>query len=220
MFHQINRSSRPLWAILTGASFTLILFLLFLLPTQVQAETYIYGPITSNTTWNIAGSPYIITGTVQVLNGVTLTINPGVTVKMENDTSLQINGTLIADGCTITSNQPSPAAGDWGGVLFNINSTDAVVDDNGSNYVNGSKIKNCTIEFGGSGVNGVIETISAPPFLDQNLIQDNGASGIHATGRSAANPIIITRNAIQYNTTDSDGDADGGASLDVSLRHK
>ncbi|MCK4444926.1 MAG: hypothetical protein KAW09_10295, partial [Thermoplasmata archaeon] len=42
--------------------------------------TLVSGHITSDTTWNESGSPYIVTNTVTVDNGVTLTIEAGVEV--------------------------------------------------------------------------------------------------------------------------------------------
>jgi hypothetical protein len=50
-----------------------------------------------------------------------LTIEPGVTVKFGNGTSIIVDGTLVAEGSpsgmiTFTSNASSPAAGDWGSI--------------------------------------------------------------------------------------------------------
>jgi parallel beta-helix repeat protein len=53
--------------------------------------------ISSDTTWTLSGSPYTLTGPTAVGKGVTLTIEPGVTVNI-NDYYLQVNGTLIAQG--------------------------------------------------------------------------------------------------------------------------
>ncbi|MCW4023014.1 MAG: right-handed parallel beta-helix repeat-containing protein [Candidatus Bathyarchaeota archaeon] len=55
--------------------------------------------IDSDTTWTMANSPFNITGPLLVSNGVSLTIEPGVTVNfMDYDYYMQINGTLIAKG--------------------------------------------------------------------------------------------------------------------------
>ncbi len=66
------------------------------LPTNVS------GHITANTTWNIAGSPYTITGAVTVDQGKTLTIKPGVTVQFPNaggsTSTIYVDGTLKAIG--------------------------------------------------------------------------------------------------------------------------
>jgi hypothetical protein len=62
--------------------------LLMLLPlvvliqvSPVIAVTNVSGPISSDTTWILADSPYYVTGTVTVNPGVTLTLERGVIVK-------------------------------------------------------------------------------------------------------------------------------------------
>ncbi len=62
----------------------------------VQAATDVTGIITADTTWTKANSPYTLTGPVRVNNGVTLTIEPGVTVVL--DYYIEVNGTLCARG--------------------------------------------------------------------------------------------------------------------------
>jgi parallel beta-helix repeat protein len=63
----------------------------------VKAATSVTGIIYSDTTWTKAGSPYSLTGPVLVSEGVTLTIEPGVAVNL-NDHYIQVNGTLRAIG--------------------------------------------------------------------------------------------------------------------------
>jgi len=53
-----------------------------LLIANVQASTPVGGIITSDTTWTDTNSPYTLTGSVTVNPGVTLTIEPGVTVDL------------------------------------------------------------------------------------------------------------------------------------------
>jgi hypothetical protein len=64
---------------------------------SVQASTDITGVISSDATWTKADSPYSLTGNVLVPNGVTLTIEAGVTVNL-NDYYIMVNGTLCAQG--------------------------------------------------------------------------------------------------------------------------
>ena len=67
------------------------------LVSDVHAFTPVSGTLTSDVTWTKANSPYNFTGTVFVASGVTLTIEPGVTVNLGNY-FLHVNGTLIAKG--------------------------------------------------------------------------------------------------------------------------
>jgi hypothetical protein len=62
-----------------------------------HASTRFNGIITQDTVWTQAGSPYDLTGPVAVNQHVTLTIEAGVTVNMNNH-YMQVNGTLIARG--------------------------------------------------------------------------------------------------------------------------
>ena len=43
--------------------------------------TTVSGPISSNTTWALANSPYIVTNSILVMDGITLTIEPGLEVN-------------------------------------------------------------------------------------------------------------------------------------------
>src|SRR3989304_9439853 len=63
----------------------------------VQASTEVIGIINSDATWTKANSPYTLTGPIRVNLGVTLTIEPGATVNLNNN-YIQVNGTLHARG--------------------------------------------------------------------------------------------------------------------------
>ena len=63
----------------------------------VSAQSGLVVFINSDTTWTKANSPYSLTGPTVVNVGVTLTINSGVTVNL-NDYTLLVNGTLRAVG--------------------------------------------------------------------------------------------------------------------------
>jgi hypothetical protein len=69
-----------------------LLFLGSLRFSSAQTGMSVYGQVNSDTTWTQANSPYTLTGIVQVRSGVTLTIQPGVTVNL-GTYSLQVNGT-------------------------------------------------------------------------------------------------------------------------------
>jgi parallel beta-helix repeat protein len=60
--------------------------------------TDVGGHITSDTTWNLTGSPYIIKDNITVNAGITLTIEPGVIVKYFPEMSMFVYGNLHANG--------------------------------------------------------------------------------------------------------------------------
>ncbi|MDD5068527.1 MAG: right-handed parallel beta-helix repeat-containing protein [Candidatus Pacebacteria bacterium] len=65
---------------------------------SVKAETVITdSEISVDTTWTKVNSPYIISGDLIIDSGVTLTIEPGVIVKMENS-ALYVDGKIVAEG--------------------------------------------------------------------------------------------------------------------------
>lgn len=77
--------------------------------TIVKSQTNLSGTISNNTRLTIEKSPYILTGTLGVPSGITLTIDPGVTIKSEINTEtegsentskidLLIKGELLANG--------------------------------------------------------------------------------------------------------------------------
>ncbi len=87
--------------------------LAFLAMYGIAMCTDVSGTIAANTTWNLAGSPYIVIGDITVNNGVTLTVDPNVQVKFNGGRRMTVLGTLNANTTTFTSNQGSPAPGDW-----------------------------------------------------------------------------------------------------------
>lgn len=60
-------------------------------------------PITQDTTWTKARSPYLITGTLEVQPDATLTLEPGVVLRFSSQASIWVKGRLVARG---TSAEP------------------------------------------------------------------------------------------------------------------
>jgi hypothetical protein len=65
---------------------TLFILILHLIIIRVGvAQTPVSGGIYSNTTWTLANSPYLMTGSIVVFPGVTLTIQPGVEIRVKEN---------------------------------------------------------------------------------------------------------------------------------------
>lgn len=76
----------------------LYLFLLFSFSLSLSAQTSISGGTLATSTWNLAGSPYIVQGAIYIPGTNVLTIDPGVTVKFMPQTKITVEGQLIANG--------------------------------------------------------------------------------------------------------------------------
>ncbi len=139
-------SSIGLKAVLMRTSIHFILIACFAV---TVSGTEVGGIISENTTWGVEESPYTLVSSTIVSEMVTLTIEAGVTVRFETLKSIQVEGTLVARGTSdnkiiFTSNQTTPAAGDWGQILFTNSSQDAQLNSSGE-YLSGSVLEYCEI---------------------------------------------------------------------------
>lgn len=86
-------------------------------------DTQVSGELTSDTVWDISGSPYVLTGQIVVLEGVTLSIQSGVVVKSKAGSVLEVRGDLEVNGTKtepviFTATQSNPTPGFWQGLQF------------------------------------------------------------------------------------------------------
>ena len=126
-----------------------------------------------------ASIPYVFLGDFYVNSGATVTVCAGNVLKFGNGVHLYVNGVLAAVGSTshninFTSYRndnldgdtngdgttTAPAVNDWGGVVFNDPSVDALC-----------VMKNCSISFAGSGGIGglAIHYAASPPLAPWHL---------------------------------------------------
>ena len=161
---------------ISGLLFSALIFLLFTQTHQVLADIEVSRYITTDTVWEDTAQPYVVTSSLYIQNGATLTIAPGVEVKLDPHKQIYIGngstGTLIAQGTqdnpiTFTSSSNEP----WYYLYFNA-------------YTGkGSILRHCVIENGGASRNGMV-------FL--NTSSTNNLTIEHCTFRNSASyPLYI-----------------------------
>ncbi len=113
--------------------------------------TDITGIISTNTIWNLSGSPYYIIGNVSVNQGAFLTIKPGVEVLFNGSNSLIVDGVLNATGTLnnpiiFTSNATLPQKADWDSILIR-NKSSTIINAKISYANNGIKLEDGLCEI-------------------------------------------------------------------------
>jgi hypothetical protein len=123
---------------------------------------------------------------MMINESVTVIIAPGVSIRFNPGYFLQVSGTLIAEGTeeqpvTFTSNQETPEAGDWKGIIFDSASTDSVM-------------RYCVVEYGDG-----IEISSTSPLIENCTTRNSADYGISATSSDLTiRTSIITKNRGDY----------------------
>jgi parallel beta-helix repeat protein len=175
--------------------------------TPAVAETYVTEDITTDATWNLAGSPYIIQAYVKVITPNTLTIEPGVVVEFDGFTQLKAynGGSIVAIGTygneiLFTSHSATPAPDDWHSVYMFYSPASAFsycIFEYGryTLYADrcSSTVSYCTSRYGKYGF--MCENGS---FLIENCDIVDNERGIKISG-SDSNPVI--HNCNLYNNT-------------------
>src|ERR1035437_4996679 len=154
----------------------------------VFAQTNVSGGIFSNTTWTKGNSPYIVTDTVVVFPGFTLTIQPGVTVKFADKMRIEFRqaklvaiGTVV-DSISFTSNSSTPTAGIYAGIYLN-----------GGNLA--SQFNYCDFMYAAIGINAAVtNSISI-----NNSVVNLNSTGVQFLGTKNAENAVIDSSIFKNN---------------------
>jgi hypothetical protein len=172
-------------AIFSLATFSLV---------SAESGTSVSGVIDSNSTWTKSKSPYTLTGPLAIIQGITVTIEPGTTINL-NTHYIQVNGTLRATGVpnekitfnggqiifTAVSNAWSEQTAS-GCIIEN-----AIVNQTSISSSNCIKIHNCNID--------------AQIFVTSSIITNNQVTGeirsSSSISSSATDTSTITNNNVK-----------------------
>ncbi|MCR9232406.1 MAG: right-handed parallel beta-helix repeat-containing protein [bacterium] len=171
--------------------------------TESQASTEVGGALRGNERWSVEGSPYRLVQNLEVSEGVTLEIEPGVRIESK-DYDLYVRGTLIAKGTPAApirfTSLETEMPGSWGPLVFLKTAVSAGYDSAG-NYRSGSVLRYCHIEYG-QGI--VVKETS--PLIEHCLIQKNSRFKEHGGGVLVyrGNP-LIRHCRFLHNRTDYNG---------------
>jgi hypothetical protein len=168
--------------------------------TTISSIQQVQGTISQNTTWT-SDHTYLVVNNVGVAPNVTLSIEPGTTVRFNGNYSLNVGGTLVANG---TAAQPIEfvhnSSGTWNRIYFDDPSVDAVADANG-NYQSGCMLSYVDIQ---GAINGIASN-NATPYLSHVTTdggQVNGLAGstpIWIIGSDLNGPVNMTSSVGLYN---------------------
>lgn len=173
--------------LMLGLLFCSLVLVSAIQPGMADGGTKVRGIIYSDTTWQKSNSPYNVTGALSIYNGVTLTIEPGVTVNL-NGNYIQVNGTLSARG---TAAEPINFLN--GTIQFTNNSISWNEKTQTGSIIQNAFINSSQISYGS---NAISITQSAPKIDNVTIICSSyGVYGIYA---SSASPVISNCNISAY----------------------
>jgi hypothetical protein len=161
----------------------------------VQAATDVAGIINSDTTWTKANSPYSLTGHVGVGSGVTLTIEPGVTVNL-GAYFLQVSGTLYARGSSLNNIIFISKTPSYGNIAF-VDGSNSWNEQTGSGSIienailssTSISITNVSPKINNNTISAAINIDGGSPAIMNNII--TGDIGVHSSSPKIDNNSII-----------------------------
>jgi hypothetical protein len=198
--------SRPVTVTLRGGNLPVGTLMLY-------PEThYAGGGLSEDTRWQ-AGRHYVIDRDLHVSANVTLTIEPGVVVRVGDQMKLQVGGTLVCEGTAdsfivFTSDLPNPQASSWQYVRFVSGAAAPLFrycsfrfgSDGIYSTTPGAQVEYCYMaDLVTVGINLTGDVAGGRPTILRHNVIDHIAQGIRLTQSRAE--LLIERNAI-VNVTD------------------
>ncbi|MCD6343982.1 MAG: right-handed parallel beta-helix repeat-containing protein [Anaerolineae bacterium] len=178
-------------------------------------NTNVSGVITQSTTWDVGGSPYVLTGDVTVNPGVTLTIAPGVIVQGADNVELTVQGNLQALGTlgqpiTFTSVADS-GGGQWSGLVFD--GSAALTTGGGTGH-----LRHATVRYGG-GTNsaGTYSNIAVQNALSGEVILENCQVNDSRNVVRTEYGLYINNGRVTVSGTGFSGNGNGGAAAPLYI---
>ncbi len=178
----------------------LVIATIFLMYSYSNEQTIIPAGNVSGT-WTLAGSPYLIQGSVMIPDGSTLSIEPGVNVNFQGSYKLYIQGRLLAAGNAADTIHFSAADTTIGWLGLHFDNTPLTNDT--------SKIFYCKLQYAKTtNGGGAIYILGFSKVVISNNRISNcrtdaypGGGGILCSGSSP----VITHNTISHNMTSFGG---------------
>ncbi|MCP4806565.1 MAG: hypothetical protein GY913_01110 [Proteobacteria bacterium] len=153
------------------------------------------GKIGSDEDWEQADNPHVVTCSVSIESGATVTVDDGVEVYFDAGTWIEVGGTSTAgdlkiegtsSGVTFESSEGSPAEGDWVGLKF--------ADTSLNSTIEGLTIKHA----GGGAGSGCLNIHTDMSIVDSEISKCEG-SGVALVDEAS---VMISGTTIQNNVGD------------------
>jgi len=178
------------------------------------------GVISTNTEWDISGSPYRIHGNITIPAGVRLTLDPGVVLQFDSGTGISVYGQLVSTGQPTPTQSvyftsyrdnspvslPTPGIddgqpGDWAGISFS--------------YGSSGTFSACVIREAANGVNGIIPAIAGANF-DRSPVSLNAASDLIVSGNTFNASSLTIQGPNAYDVSVTGNSFSNGSSANFS----
>lgn len=191
---------------LSGVLLTTIILGLIMISSPYVTTSYatnVIGIITSNQTWTKANSPYSLTGPTAIDRGVTITVEAGTTVLL-NNFYIQINGTLRVIGSNSDPIQflngsliYKPISNGWN----NVTGSGCIIEN--ANLTSTSISADITLKLNQNSIDGEVTVGNSSIITNNNVKQQlrTGSSCLFVnnilTGVSAGDNCNFTNNTIE-----------------------